>query len=127
MAKKEFMFRGKGLEEVQALSLNEFIQMLPSSKRRSLKRGFTDTQKRLLDKIRKGKDNIKTHSRDMIVLPEMVGKTLKIYNGKEFVSLIIVPEMLGHMLGEFSLTRKRVAHSAPGVGATRSSAAISVR
>jgi small subunit ribosomal protein S19 len=63
----------------------------------------------------------------MVVLPIMVGHTIKIHNGKEFTQTIITGEMLGHFLGEFSLTRKRVAHNAPGVGATRSSGAISVR
>ncbi|MFC1755638.1 30S ribosomal protein S19 [Thermoproteota archaeon] len=127
MAKKEFSYRGKTIEELQSMNFNEFIELLPSDRRRSLKRGFTSQQKILLDKIRKNKGNIKTHCRDMIILPEMVGKMIKIHNGKEFVLLSILPEMVGHVLGEFALSRKRVSHSAPGVGATRSSAAISVR
>ena len=63
----------------------------------------------------------------MIVIPEMVGITIKIYNGKAYEEILIAPEMVGHFLGEFSLTRRRVAHNAPGVGATRSSASVSVR
>ena len=63
----------------------------------------------------------------MIIIPDMIDKTIKVHNGKEFVQLIIMPEMLGHRLGEFSLTRKKISHSAPGVGATRSSSAVSVR
>ncbi len=127
MAKKEFSFRGKTLEELQAMNFNEFIQLLPSSRRRSLKRGFTEQQKRLMDKLRKGKNNVETHCRDLVILPEMVNKVVKVHTGKEFIPIHIAPEMIGHLLGEFALTRKRVAHSAPGVGATRSSAAISVR
>jgi small subunit ribosomal protein S19 len=57
----------------------------------------------------------------MIVLPEMVGRTIRIHDGNEFQQITILPEMLGHYLGEFSLTRKNVKHTGPGVGATRSS------
>ena len=127
MAKKEFSFQGKSVEDLKALSLNELMQLLPSSIRRTLKRGFTEEQKRLLEKIRKNKSNIETHCRTMVILPEMVNKTIKIHTGKEFVPVTIAPEMIGHRLGEFAITRRKVGHSSPGVGATRSSAAISVR
>ena len=63
----------------------------------------------------------------MIILPEMVDHIIKVYNGKEFVIITILPEMLGHYLGEFSPTRRKVAHHAPGIGATRSSASMSVK
>ena len=127
MAKKQFTYRGKTIEEIQKIPMNDFIEMLPSRQRRSLKRGFTEEQKILLDKIKKGEKNIKTHCRTMIVLPEMIGLTINIYNGKAFQQIIIQPEMLGHFLGEFALTRKLVSHSSPGVGATRSSSSVSVR
>ena len=80
-----------------------------------------------MEKITSGAKKLKTHSRDMVIVPEMLGKTISIYNGKAYTDIIVVPEMLGHVLGEFSLTRRRVAHNAPGVGATRSSASVSVR
>jgi small subunit ribosomal protein S19 len=127
MAKKEFTYRGKTLEELKKLSLNEIAELMPARQRRAIKRGFTEQQKILLKKIRKNEGNIKTHCRDMLILPEMVGKTIKVYSGKEFIPVIIVEEMIGHYLGEFVLTRKRVEHSAPGIGATRSSAALSVK
>lgn len=127
MVKKEFTYRGKILEELKNLSLNEVVELLPSRQRRSLKRGLIEQQKILLKKIRNNEDNIETHCRDAIILPEMVGKTIKVYSGKEFIPVIIIEEMIGHYLGEFVLTRKRVAHSAPGIGATRSSAALSVK
>jgi len=127
MAKKEFAYRGKSMEELMKLSLNEIATLFPARQRRSLKRGLTEQQKILLSKIRKNETNIKTHCRDMLVLPEMTGKTIKVYNGKEFVSVIIMDEMIGHCLGEFALTRRKVEHSAPGIGATRSSAALSVK
>lgn len=127
MAKKEFTFRGKTVDELKKLSLNELSRLLASRQRRTIKRGFTEQQKILLKKLRSNEKNIETHCRDMIILPEMVGAAIKVHQGKEFVQVIIEPEMIGHYLGEFALTRKRVAHSAPGIGATRSSASLSVK
>ena len=127
MAKKEFTYYGKTLEEVKKLSLGEFAELSPARIRRSLTRGLNDSQKILLTKIKKGSKNLKTHCRDMVVLPEMIGVTIGIHNGKEFVKIIINEEMLGHFLGEFAGTRRGVSHSAPGIGATRSSAAMSVK
>ena len=126
MAKKEFRFRGKTLEEIKKMSLKEFAQLLTARERRTLLRGFTEEQKKLLQKLKK-KDTVKTHCRDMIIIPEMLGKTILVHRGNKFEPVKIVPEMLGHRLGEFVPTRAQVKHSAPGVGATRSSAAISVR
>jgi len=127
MAKKEFSYRGKSIEELQALTVNEFAELLPSRPRRSLKRGINDDHKVVLNKIKKNDPNIKTHCRDMVILPEMVGASVKVHNGKEFVQVVIEPEMIGHFMGEFSQTRKGVAHSSPGIGATKSSANISVK
>jgi small subunit ribosomal protein S19 len=127
MAKKEFTYRGKKIEELKKMTIKEFSKLLGSRQRRKLKRGLTEQHKKVLEKIRNKDKNIKTHCRDLIVLPEMIGHIIKIYNGKEFVPITIQNEMLGHYLGEFVLTRNRVTHNAPGVGATRSSAAISVR
>ena len=127
MAKKEFTYRGKIMDELKQMSVQEFMQVVPARPRRSLKRGLTPAQKKLIDKIRKGKNNIETHCRDMVILPSMVGLTIKVHRGNSFQPVLIENEMMGHYLGEFAQTRKKVAHSAPGVGATRSSASISVR
>ncbi|MBI3026814.1 30S ribosomal protein S19 [Candidatus Woesearchaeota archaeon] len=127
MAKKEFTFKGKTVEELKGMGINELAQLLPARQRRTIKRGFTDQQKILLKKLRADEKSIETHCRDMIILPEMVGKTIKVHRGKEFVPVMIEADMVGHYLGEFSLTRKKVAHSAPGIGATRSSASLSVK
>jgi small subunit ribosomal protein S19 len=127
MAKKEFSYRGKSEEELKKMSIDEFSLLVPSRIRRSLKRGFTENQKALLKKLRNGKNNVETHSRDMVILPEMIGKTIKVHNGKSFEMVIVNAEMMGHLLGEFVMTRKEIKHSAPGIGATRSSAAISVK
>ncbi len=127
MAKKEFTYRGKTVADLKKLSLKEFMDIIPSRQRRTLKHGISDRQKRLLVKVKQGKKMIRTHARDMVILPELIGITLHIHNGKEFTSVMVLPEMVGHYLGEFAHTRKKVAHSAPGVGATRSSASASVR
>ena len=123
MAKK-FLFRGKSLEEMQKMSIEEFSLLLKSRQRRSLKRGLTRDEKKLLERIRASKDKdklIRTKARDMIILPQMIGVKLGIYDGQEFKSVIIESSMLGHRLGEFAPTRGKVKHSAPGLGATRSS------
>lgn len=124
---KEIMWKGMSEEEVKNLDLNEFIELISSRQRRSLKRGFTEAQKAFMKRIETGEDNVKTHCRDVVITPVMLGKTIKVYNGKEFKQIMITLEMLGHFLGEFSHSRKLVSHSAAGVGATRSSKAISAR
>ena len=124
---KEITWKGKLEDDAAKLDLQEFMKLVPSRQRRSLKRGLTEAQKALMVRIEAGENNIKTHCRDMIVLPVMVGKTLRIYNGKEYLPTTIIAQMLGHYLGEFSPTRKGVAHSAAGIGATRSSKAVSAR
>jgi small subunit ribosomal protein S19 len=124
---RKFKYRGKTIEELMSMPMDEFIKMLPSRKRRSLRRGFTEQQRNLLEKIRshrreqKQDKSIRTHVRNMVVLPEMIGMKLAVYNGKEFVELVVSPEMIGHYLGEFSSPIKKVEHGEPGLKATRSS------
>ena len=118
--KRVFTFRGLTIEELKALSLHDFLPLLPSRARRSIERGFSTEQQIFMKRI-KTMDKIRTHCRNLIILPGFVGKIISIYNGKEFVDVEITPEMIGHFLGEFALTRRRVSHTGPGVGATRSS------
>ncbi len=124
---KEFVWQGLNEEEIKKLELKDFIKLVPTRQRRSLKRGFSEVQKNLLKKIEKGEKNIKTHCRNIVILPQMIGLLIKVHNGKDFFPINITPDMIGHYLGEFALTRKNVAHSAAGVGATRSSRAITAR
>ena len=123
---KEFEFRGIPLAELESMSLEKLFQLFPSRQRRSLTRGITDGKRKLIEEIKaakagKLKNPIKTHLRDLIVLPYMVGVTVNVFSGKEFRPVNIVPEMIGHYLGEYVVTNKRVTHGAPGVGASRSS------
>lgn len=118
----KFTYKGKSLEEIEKMSFEEFSTMIPSRMRRSLKRGLTATEKKLLEDMRKSPEKFhRTHCREMVVLPEMVGRKIGLHNGKEHVMIEIKEYMLGHRLGEFALTRKPVKHSSPGFGATKSS------
>ncbi|MEM4640968.1 MAG: 30S ribosomal protein S19 [Candidatus Pacearchaeota archaeon] len=126
---KEFLFRGKTLEELKKMDLREFAKYLKSRQRRSVLRQshlIEKFLKRIEKKKAKGKP-IRTHLRDLIIVPQMVGLTIYVHNGKEFIPVKINEEMLGHRLGEFALTRKQVKHGAPGIGATRSTAFLSVK
>ena len=126
---KELMYKGKNLEELKKLSVEEFMKLTTARQRRSLKRGFNPAQKLFLARLKKFKSGgtkkpVKTHCRDMIVIPEMLGAMIHVHKGKDFAQIEITPEMLGHYLGEFAQTRQKVGHSAPGIGATRSSSGI---
>ncbi|MBM3906158.1 MAG: 30S ribosomal protein S19 [Thaumarchaeota archaeon] len=123
---KEFDYRGIPLEQLQAMSLEKLFELFPARARRSLTRGITDGKRKLIEEIKaskagKAKNPIKTHIRDLIVLPYMVGVTVNVFSGKEFIPVTITPQMIGHFIGEYVRTNKRVVHGAPGVGASRSS------
>jgi small subunit ribosomal protein S19 len=125
-------FKGKTEEEISNIDLQDFVKLVPSRQRRSISRGFTVAQKKLLKKIASAKagrytKTIKTHCRNMIILPQMLGLTIHLYNGKTFSPVEVTIERLGHYFGEFVDTRTKVKHNAPGIGATRSSAYQSVK
>jgi small subunit ribosomal protein S19 len=121
--RKEFLYRGKGLPELLALPQDELVKLLPSRARRYIRRGLDEQCQQFLSKVKSAKegDEIRTHLRDFPILPTFVGKTMLIHAGKEWQRVTIAPDMIGHKLGEFAPTRKSVAHTGPGVGATRSS------
>jgi small subunit ribosomal protein S19 len=120
--RKEFTFRGLTLEELQALSTAEVLPLLPARARRTLKRGLSEENETFVKRLLKGdKPQLKTHRRDVIILPSFVGKQVQVHNGKEYRLVEIKPEMIGHYIGEFAMTRQFGKHSGPGVGATRSS------
>ena len=118
---KEFTFRGRGLEELKKLDIREFSKYLKARARRTVLRQFHEIERFLNQSKKKQAKNkpIRTHARNMIVVPEMVGMKIYIHNGKNFVPIEISEEMLGHRLGEFAPTRARVQHGSIGVGATR--------
>lgn len=131
--RKEFTYRGLKQAELEKLSHNDLLGLLPSRARRTLKRGLTEQQQKLLKNIKVAKENkdkraaVRTHVRDMVILPEMVGVNLAVYTGKEYKEFEVKTEMIGRYVSEFTLTRKVVKHSSPGVGATRSSLFVPVK
>ncbi|HLH85996.1 MAG TPA: 30S ribosomal protein S19 [Thermoplasmataceae archaeon] len=119
---KEFRYKGHTLEELKSMTMDQIIELLPARARRSLIREKNHDQNILYKKLASPDfPSVKTHVRDAIILPAFVGKVVEVHNGNSYVKFEIRPEMIGHYLGEFALTRKEVKHSGPGVGATRSS------
>ncbi len=123
---KEFTYRGIPKEELENMPLEKLFQLFNARQRRSLTRGITDGKRKLIEEIKaakagKIKNPIKTHVRDLIILPYMVDITVNVFSGKEFRPVAIRTEMIGHYLGEYVITNKKVQHGSPGVGASRSS------
>jgi len=121
LKRKEFTYKGKTLEELKKLDVREFAKYLKSRQRRSILRQFQKIEE-FIDraKFKINKNNIvKTHQRDLVVVPKMVGMRIQIYNGRNFMAVDISEEMLGHRLGEFAPTRVRIKHGKAGVGATK--------
>jgi len=123
----EFTYRGYTLDELQDMELEEVAELLPARVRRSITRGLSYEKEQLLEAAREAEeeetanDPIRTHLRDMPILPAFVGITFAVHNGESFERVKVEPEMIGHFLGEFQLTRTSVEHGQAGIGATRSS------
>jgi len=123
---RAFTYRGLSQKELEELPLDKILKLFPSRARRSLTRGINDGKRKLIEEMKAAKagtlkNPINTHLRDVLILPAMVGVTLNVFSGKEFKPVTITTEMVGHYLGEYVITNKRVSHGAPGVGASRSS------
>ena len=123
---REFTYRGLSQKELEKLPLDKLLKLFPARIRRSLTRGINDNKRKLIGEIKATKEGklktpINTHLRDLIILPYMIGTTVNVFSGKEFVPVTITSEMVSHYLGEYVITNKRVSHGAPGVGASRSS------
>ncbi len=123
---QEFKYRGYSIEQLNTMSIEQFLQLIPSRQRRSLNRDISEDKRKLLSELRKANENksnkpIRTHARDMVILPYFVGLTIHVHNGKEFIALEVMPQMVGHYLGEYVITNKKVVHGTPGIGASRSS------
>ena len=93
--------------------------------RRSVLRNFDKIEKfiKRCESLSQKKKKIRTHLRDIVIVPKLVGYTISVYNGKTFFEFSITHEMIGHRLGEFAVTTQKVTHSAAGIGATKSSKA----
>ncbi|HEU17218.1 MAG TPA: 30S ribosomal protein S19 [Methanolinea sp.] len=119
--REEFTYHGFRLDDLKKMGIHELVPFMPARARRKINRGMTRGEENLLSRFRAGDNRIRTHLRDMIIMPEMVGREVEIYNGKEYIKVEIQPEAVFHYLGEFAPTRRRVSHGSAGIGATRSS------
>ena len=125
--KKQITFRGKSKEDLLKLDVREFAKLLKSKARRSVLRRFQFIENfvgRAKNKLAKNKQ-IRTHSRGLIIVPELVGMKIHVHSGNKFTPVEIAMEMLGHRLGEFAPTRNKVSHGKAGVGSTKGSKAQS--
>jgi small subunit ribosomal protein S19 len=129
--KKQFTYRGHSLEELQAMPLYpveesaddlSVVSLLSARARRTLGRGISTDNEHLRNRVKTANGRpVRTHRRDMLILPEFVNTSIHIHNGQGYTPVDIKPEMIGHYLGEYAITRRGVTHSGPGVGATKSS------
>merc|ERR1711881_218316 len=133
---RKFTYRGVDLDQLLDMNNEQLMELFPCRVRRKISRGLKRKPMALIKKLRKKKkecpvnekpDVVKTHLRDMIIVPEMTGSVVGVYNGKTFNQVEIKPEMIGHYLGEFSITYKPVKHGRPGIGATHSSRFIPLK
>jgi len=129
--KKQFTYRGHSIEELQAMPLYpveesaddlSVVSLLSARARRTLGRGISTDNDHLRNRVKTANGRpVRTHRRDMLILPEFVNTSIHIHNGQGYTPVDIKPEMIGHYLGEYAITRRGVTHSGPGVGATKSS------
>ncbi|XP_021351718.1 40S ribosomal protein S15-like [Mizuhopecten yessoensis] len=133
---RKYTFRGVDLDQLLDMSSEQLMELLTSRARRRFSRGLKRKPMALIKRLRKAKKEakplekpevVKTHLRNMIIVPEMIGSVIGVYNGKTFNQIEVKPEMIGHYLGEFSITYKPVKHGRPGIGATHSSRFIPLK
>ena len=97
----------------------ELVELFRTRIRRRVRRGLGHRYNKFIEKVRKSKKNcvpgekpvaVKTHYRSMIVVPELIGGVVGIYNGKEFLNVEIKFDMVGRYLAEFAMTYKPTKH-----------------
>merc|ERR1711999_1065 len=133
---RKYTYRGVDLDQLLDMSNEQLMELFPCRMRRKFNRGLKRKPMALIKKLRKKKrecpanekpDVVKTHLRNMVIMPEMTGSIVGVYNGKVFTQVEVKPEMIGHYLGEFSISYKPVKHGRPGIGATHSSRFIPIK
>merc|ERR1712033_161727 len=112
---RKFTYRGVDLDQLLDMNNEGLMELFTCRIRRKFSRGLKRKPMALIKKLRKKKkecapnekpDVVKTHLRDMVIVPEMTGSIVGVYNGKTFNQVEIKPEMIGHYLGEFSISYK---------------------
>jgi len=130
---RKFFYRGIEVPKLLDLTHGELLKLFHARVRRRFNRGTLSTK--LLKRLRKAKKlagegrptTVKTHLRNFIVIPDMVGSVIGVYNGQVFTQVEIKADMVGHYLGEFSISYKPVKHGRPGIGSTNSSRFIPLK
>lgn len=126
-----YTYRGRNAEELRNLTKEQYMSMVTSRQRRAMKRmglAYRDLIAKVEKSKKQGSDKpIKTKTREAVILPGWLGIRFSVHSGKEYKDILITEEMLGHRLGEYAFTTKRVQHSAPGIRATRGSKFLAVK
>jgi len=128
-------YRGMGKDELSRLSTEESLPLLTSRARRVVKRALSGKSAvvkkfmKKVDSVRKSGSGktIRTHIREAVILPEWLGQTFAVYDGKSWKTVVVTVDKIGFRLGDFAHTTGRVLHSGPGVGATRGSKFIPLK
>jgi len=116
---RKYAYRGIDLEKLVDMQNEDLMNLFCARQRRKFSRGIGREPITLLKKLRKAKKAtpygekpvpVRTHMRNMVIVPEMVGSVVGCYNGKNFINIEVKPEMIGHYLGEFSITYHPVQH-----------------
>jgi small subunit ribosomal protein S15e len=133
---RKYTYRGVDLDQLLDMSTDELVELFGARQRRRFQRGMKRQALALIKKLRAARkavapgekpDAVRTHLRNMIILPEMIGTVCGVYNGKSFTQVEVKPDMVGHYLGEFSISYKPVKHGKPGIGASTSSRFIPLK
>merc|ERR1719249_101498 len=123
---RKYYYRGVEVEKLLDLPYGELLKLVTSRARRRFRRGLKMKPRAFMQRLRKAKKAvagnvmkkpkiIKTHLRNMFIIPEMVGSQIGVYNGKGYILVEVKPDMIGHYLGEYAITYKPVGHGRPGV------------
>ena len=133
---KKQIYRGIELDQLLEMNINQVVSMMNAKARRRFRRGISSKYERLIKKLNVAKKEtvlgekpmgVKTHLRNCIITPEMCGSTVLCYGGKYWNPVEVKADMIGHYVGEYSMTYKPIRHGKVGVGATRSSKFTSLR
>ena len=125
---RKYSYRGVDLDKLLDLSNQDLMELFRARQRRKFSRGIKRKPITVLKKLRKAKretaygekpEAVKTHLRNMVIVPEMIGSVVAVYNGKQYISVEVKPEMIGHYLGEFSITYKPIKHGRAGMNAVK--------
>ena len=126
-------YRGKMADELSKMSVADSLPMLTSRARRALSRVASNKSikvKKFMKMVAGMEDKakvIRTQVREAVIVPEWLGRTFAVHNGKEWKNVHVSVDKLGYRLGDFAHTTGRVLHSGPGVGATRGSKFIPLK